>query len=157
MKRYIKRSTVALSLFVAFCSALFSFSPVGRGGDSFEIFLNGKLVMKQFLYDVKEVKSFQLPQASDNDNLDIYYSHCGTVGKNRSITIKDAQGKILKEWHFADATGSRSAMSFKMKEILSLQSAKNGNKLTLVYASKEIPGGRMLAYITKGSEKVTAP
>jgi len=77
------------SLLILVCATLFSFSPK-RGGDSFEIVLNGKRVLQQFVYASKGVQTIQLAPTSDNDKLDIYYSHCGQVGKDRYITIKNA-------------------------------------------------------------------
>ena len=87
---------------------LFSFSP--KGGESFEIYLNGKLVIQQAVYVDKSVKSLQLTSTSVNDKLDIYYNHCGQTGKSRIVSIKDEKGNILKTWKFADASG-RSAMT----------------------------------------------
>ena len=109
------------SLLVLFCSVLFSFSPK-TGGDSFEIWLNGKRVLQQYVYIAKGVQTLELTSTSDNDKLDIYYSHCGQIGKARYITIKDEKERPLKVWKFADASGKNDAMSFKLKDILSLRS-----------------------------------
>lgn len=155
MKQNNSRSLVTSSLLIALCATIFSFSTAKNGGDSFEIYLNGKLVLQQALYNNKEVKSLQLTQSSENDKVDIYYSHCGQTGKNRTITIKDGQNRLLKEWHFADATG-KNAMSFKLKDILSLQN-KNDNRLNLYYSSKELPDGRLLASINAVKGQVTKP
>ena len=91
---------VAKSLLILICATLFSFSSK-RGGDSFEIVLNGKRVLQQFVYASKGVQTIQLTQTSDNDKLDIYYNHCGQVGKNRYITIKNDKDQPIKVWKFA--------------------------------------------------------
>jgi len=144
MKSYSKR-IFTWSLLVMLCATLFSFS-AKRGGDSFEIVLNGKRVLQQFVYVSKGVQTIQLTPTSDNDKLDIYYNHCGQVGKNRYITIKDDKDQPLKVWKIADAVDKNGAMSFKLKDILSLRKNKT-DKLNLFYSSSELPSGRTLATI----------
>ena len=136
---------VAKSLLILICAALFSFSSK-KGGDSFEIVLNGKRVLQQFVYASKGVQTIQLTATSDNDKLDIYYNHCGQVGKNRYITIKNEKDQPIKVWKFADAVDKNGAMSFKLKDILSLRKNKT-DKLNLFYSSSELPAGRTLATI----------
>ena len=136
---------VAKSLLILVCAMLFSFSSK-KGGDSFEIMLNGKRVLQQFVYASKGVQTIQLTATSDNDKLDIYYSHCGQIGKNRYITIKNEKDQPIKVWKFADVIDKNEAMSFKLKDILSLRKNKT-DKLNLFYNSSELPAGRTLATI----------
>jgi hypothetical protein len=131
---------------VALCAILFSFTEK-LGGDSYTIYLNDRLLLKEYVHDIKNVKSISLSESSANDVLKINYSHCGKIGVARNISIKDAQNKILKTWTFQDVEGNAlPTMSFKVKEIVALQKNK-GTKLNLVYSSKELPGGRLLAAI----------
>jgi len=129
---------------VAVATTLSSFS-AKKGGEGFEIFLNSKLVLQQFGNQMNNVKSIELDKRFLNDQLVIKYHHCGQVGKDRSITIKDAQNKVLKEWKYANTStaslASDAAMSCKVKDILSLQTGK----LNLYYSSAELPKGRLLA------------
>jgi hypothetical protein len=145
-----RRLIAIKSLLILCCAALFSFTSK-FGADSFEIWLNGKRVLQQYVHVAKGVQTLQLTQASDNDKLDIYYSHCGQTGKNRYITIKDEKDRPLKAWKFADANGSNKAMSFKLKDILSLKKNKD-SKLNVFYSSQELPDGRLLAIIGAGNE-----
>jgi hypothetical protein len=138
------------SLLILFSAALFSFS-VKKGGDSFEVWLNGKRVLQQYVHVAKGVQTLHLTQTSDNDKLDIYYSHCGQTGKSRYITIKDEKNRPLKVWKFNDATGNNVAMSFKLKDLLSLKKNKT-DKLNLFYSSSQLPDGRLLATIDSGNE-----
>ncbi len=133
------------SLLIMACASLFSFSPK-RGGDSFEIVLNGKRVLQQFVYASKGVQTIQLTPTSDNDKLDIYYKHCGQIGKNRYVTVKDEKDQPIKVWKVPDAADNTGAMSFKLKDILSLRKNKT-DKLNLFYSSSELPTGRTLATI----------
>jgi hypothetical protein len=144
MKRHSK-IILAKSLLIMVCASLFSFS-AKRGGDSFEIVLNGKRVLQQFVYASKGVQTIQLAPTSNNDKLDIYYNHCGQVGKNRYIMVKDEKDQPVKVWKVADAVDKNGAMSFKLKDILSLRKNKT-DKLNLFYSSSELPLGRTLATI----------
>ena len=144
MKSYSKLIAVK-SLVILLCATLLSFSST-TGGDSFEIVLNGKRVLQQFVYASKGVQTIQLTSTSDNDKLDIYYNHCGQVGKNRYITIKNEKDQPIKVWKFTDAVDKNGAMSFKLKDILSLRKNKT-DKLNLFYSSSELPSGRTLATI----------
>ena len=140
MKSIINKS-MAL---VAICSALLSFSSK-PGGEGFEIFLNNKLLLQRFGSDVNTVKSIQLEPGSTNDQLIIKYYHCGKAGKNRYVTIKDEQDKVLKQFHYTDAATPVTAISVPVKDIMNL---KKGNVvLKLYYSSAELPNGRMLASI----------
>ena len=106
MKKY-----AALCLMLVFCTALFSFSNK-RGGDVFEIYLNGKQVHQQFVHIDKSVKTIYLASLSDNDKIDVYYSHCGYAGKARVITIRNEKNEVIKKMEFGDGEGKRSPMSF---------------------------------------------
>jgi len=141
-------ATASLLLFLSF--TLFSFSN-HRGGEGFEIFLNSKLVLQQFGSQLNNVKSIQLDQNSSNDELTIKYHHCGQVGKNRSITIKDGQNKTLKEWHFADGSKTGAAMICKVKDIIGLKKGNGTITLNLYYSSSELPKGRQLASLVVAS------
>lgn len=154
--KLINRHRIAVKTLalLAVCAALFSFS-IYRGGDSFSIFLNNKLVFEQHVAMKEGVKSFELSKANYNDQLSIYYSHCGKPGKGRSIAIRDENNRTLKEWHFGDATNTKSSMSCKVGEILDLQKNKEG-KLQLYYSSKELPKGHLLAAIVVGDKGKTA-
>ena len=144
------KSMAVKTLLIAGCLALFSFSP-RPGGDSFEIWLNGKMLLQQFVHVSKGVQTLQLNHSSDNDRLDVYYRHCGQIGKSRYVTIQDESGRALKVLKFADAIGKNAAMSFKVKDILRLKKNKS-SKLSLFYSSNELPDGRLLATIVSENE-----
>ena len=117
---------VSKSLLILVCATLFSFSSK-RGGDSFEIVLNGKRVLQQFVYASKSVQTIQLVQSSDNDKLDIYYSHCGQVGKNRYVTIKNEKDQPIKVWKFEDAADKDGAMMRPNPSLMAVRIEVNGN------------------------------
>jgi hypothetical protein len=138
----------------AVCAALFSFN-TPFGGEGFEIYLNNKLVVQHYGTPTKAVKNLQLDESSYNDQLTIKYHHCGRVGKNRIVTLKDEKNNVLKQWNFANANDATNAMTCKVKDIIDLQK-KNGSKtINLFYSSSELPEGRLLAALTSGNNKLT--
>ena len=68
------RLVAAKSLLVLICISLFSFTSK-FGGDSFEVWLNGKRILQQYVHVSKGVQTLHLADASVNDRLDIYYNH----------------------------------------------------------------------------------
>ena len=146
MKAGIKKA--AILLMMAF--TLFSFSTL-PGGEGFEVYLNNKIIMQRFGNQLNSPQSIQLSDAAANDEITIKYHHCGRVGKNRVLTVKDSQDKVLKEIRFADVNVPVSGMSCKVKDIISLKKGNN-NILKLYYSSSELPNGRLLASIITGSK-----
>jgi hypothetical protein len=111
-----------------------------KGGDYYKVLLNDKLVAEQYLAKPIALKQLSLTASNNNDRLTVYYSHCGQPGKNRSVLLKNENGKILKEWKFNDSKSQE--MQLPVSEVL-----KASSKLNLVsvyYSSREIPAGRML-------------
>lgn len=152
MKKMLQRSFVVTGLMIVFSSVLFSFT-TSPGGDSFTIYLNNKLILQQYVHADKSVKTLSLSDANPNDELRVNYSHCGTVGKKRVLTIKNQQNKILKQFSFADGNNS---MVCKVKDIPGL--TKNSGELSLVYSSAEMPAGHVLAsLVMEKGNKTTLP
>ena len=140
--KLIKNSMILASLLML--GTLSSFKPV-PGGDSFQIYLNGKLVLDKALYKNKDVQSLEFVQASSSDKVEVYYSHCGKTGTARSITIKDDGQKTLKTWSYAD--GGKN-MSLQLQDLRNLQTSYKESHIGLFYSSKELPSGQQLAEIS---------
>jgi hypothetical protein len=75
------------------------------------------------------------------------------VGKNRIVTVKDGQDKILKQWSYRDNESALSEMLCSAQDIITLKKAGN-NVFKIYYSSSELPGGRMLASVTIGNGDV---
>ena len=142
-------------MLVAIGATLLSFSPK-PGGEGFEISLNNKVVIQRYGSDINAANKLQLNPGATNGQLVIKYHHCGRVGKNRIVTIKDGQNNVLKEFRYADVATPVAAMSLPVKDILSLKKG-NANILKLYYTSSELPNGRMLASIVIGPGVVSQP
>ncbi|HAO47237.1 MAG TPA: hypothetical protein PLZ45_03190 [Ferruginibacter sp.] len=139
-------------MLVAVAAALVSFSP-RFGGEGFEILLNGKVLLQQFGKDMNTVKKLNLNQVSANDRITIRYHHCGHIGKNRVVTVKDGNDKILKQWRYKDNESALSEMLCSTQDIITLKKAGT-SVFRIYYSSSELPNGRMLASISVGESEV---
>jgi hypothetical protein len=121
-----------------------------RGGvDTYAIYLNDKLLVRQSLADPIDLKSLPLTAANINDKLVIHYMQCNApskVGKNRVITIRDADGRVVKEWRFKDADDSGSSMIIPVKDVLQLQQQAHGT-LSFFYSADGLPKTQKLASV----------
>jgi hypothetical protein len=143
--RFVRTCMIAS---VCFSSLVMMSSTSAPGGDSFNIYLNDKLLVEQFVLRKEAPKIISFASASGNDVIKVYYSHCGKVGTARTLLIKDAQGKTLKSWSFENSQDNeKNNMSIKVSEVLRVQTSTGSDKLKLVYLSQELPEGLLLAYI----------
>ncbi len=95
------------------------------------------------------VQNLQLDKVSATDRLIIKYSHCGDIGINRVLTIKDGQNKVLKEFRYKDAGYTVKidyGISCPLKVLLNLKK-KTTNTFKLYYSSSQLPEGRLLTHI----------
>jgi len=117
------------------------------GLDGYEIYLNNKLILKQYVNQPVNLRVLQLDKANESDELRIKYTHCQKTGPGtgRSITLKDEKGNTLKKWAFADA--SDFSMTVPVKELLQLEKKNVHHELSLYYTSQERPNGEMLAML----------
>jgi hypothetical protein len=125
------------------------------GGDTYRVYVNNKLVLEQFVHMQKSIPAIRLDLRSPNDEIRVYYTHCGQVGHARNLTLKDNNNKVLKQWKFADVSSSDGPMSCKAADIMGLSKA-NG-RLGLYYSAKEAPGGKLLAVVSVGRDDEARP
>lgn len=126
----------------------FSFS-TKFGLDSFEIYLNNKMMLQQTVNQPVNLRVLQLSDANESDELKIIYRHCTKkgAGTNRTITLKDEKGILVKKWEFANTAGSDLSMHIAVKELSAFEKASNGKELSLYYTAQELPAGAMLSTI----------
>ena len=154
MKKLSKKLQLLGLLALTLSVALLSFTSP-KGGEGFEIYLNNKLITQQYGKDVNTVKMIAIDESQADVQLTVKYWHCGQEGKNRILTVKDVNNKLLKQWRFADAGKNNSSMCCGAKEILSLKT-KNTGTLNLYYSSSQLPNGRLLATIALTNQKSIA-
>ena len=140
MKQQLHRRLITLASFAILSLSFFAFRP---GGDIYEIYLNKQLLMKQYSTQPLAIKSLHLTKANAADQLIVFYSHCGTIGKGRKLSLRNEQGKVMKEWQFADASGKDGGMSIPVKELLQVEAQTNA-ALSLFYSSDLTPKGKAL-------------
>ncbi len=147
MQTITRRIMAAGILLFALCSFISPF-----GGDSYEITIGNRQVLKHYVHDSKKIPTITLTKENLGEKLGVSYSHCGITGSKRMITIR-TEGGSEKTWKFTDATnaaylvGGSASMKVGVNDVMELKS-KNGNKkMKLYYYSKELPEGRMLVVI----------
>lgn len=139
----MKQTFSKLLAFLMLCLTLSGFKP-DKGLDTYEIFLNKKLILKQAVNAPLSLKKLQLSHANSNDQLRIFYAHCmngGNAGTGRSIAIEDATGNVLKKWAFKDI---EKAMEIPVKELLQVEKQHADKILSLHYVSQELAERNML-------------
>lgn len=158
MQHFKFQSKLVKSFLMAiFCLTTFNQASMAVGGDSYQIYLNKKLVLTQHVGNLSEgIMTLQLDKSNYNDQLVIVYSHCGVTGKGRNIVVKNDQNQVLKEWKYADVEGSDASMIIPVKDILELKKNNAGSNLSLYYSASELlPKGRMLTSIKIGDKSTT--
>src|SRR4249919_3617015 len=143
-------------LLLVLTTSLFAFTS-NYGGDSYQIYLNKKLVLKEYVSMAHAIQSFSLDKNTYDQQVDVYYSHCGRVGTNREIIIKDENNKLVKELHFADYKENNSGMSFKVSDFMNWDKRNGTDQLNIYYSSKELSTARLLATINLATENRTQP
>lgn len=143
-----------LLAFATLFSLLSGFTP-NLGLDSFEVYLNDKLVLQQYVNQPESQRQLELEGALPEDQLQITYRHCTTKGSgsDRVIQLKDQKGEVLKAWHFDNDPASNTVMSLSVGGLLKLAKAYPDARLRLYYTAKELPEGMLLAALQFGPEQ----
>jgi hypothetical protein len=139
------RALMLLFTFIAFHFISSGFT-TKFGLDSYEIYLNNKLVTKQYVNQPLNLRVLRLDQAKENDLLQVAYTHCINkgVGTGRSITLKNEQGDTLHQWTFAE---SELKMTLAVKDLLQQQKRNANHELGLYYSANELPKGEMISMV----------
>jgi hypothetical protein len=144
MKTILKSAAGLALIFVMVAATAFTGKP---GGDSYSIYLNDKMLVQHFVYMKKSLPHVAFNQASPEDKVVVFYSHCGRTGTARVISVRDKSNNVLKNFKFPDAVEKAEGMRFSLRDLNALQKAPKEN-LSLYYFSKEIPEGKMLATVS---------
>lgn len=140
-------------VFAVMITALYSFvSPTG--GEGFQIYVDNKLVLEKFHHDMKKPTNLKLNPASANSRLEVKFYHCGLAGKSRSLSLKDAGQKLLKQWDFTNEEGKNFAVTIPVKELINFQQKAGDATLYLYYSSKEAADGRLLTGLVRAERNV---
>jgi hypothetical protein len=148
----MKRETFKPAFVKAFMLAVIScmlFTVTAKAGvDSYSIYLNKQLLFTQSMNKPFTLQSLQLDKAKPGDQVIIYYTQCNApnkIGTGRSIVVKDAEGRKIKEWKFEDVKGSNNAMVIPVRELLALQKQKGASSLALFYNAERLEREQKLA------------
>jgi hypothetical protein len=140
---------------ITFCFIAFGFTG-NLGLDTYELYLNDKLLLKHAVNQPLNLRTLQLDKASADNQLRIIYTHCMVkgAGTDRSIAIKNEKGVMLKKWEFPNATGSNLSMTIPVKELLKIEKANADHDLRIYYSARELPKGEMLALIQTAQKSI---
>jgi hypothetical protein len=138
------KKPLLLLVVIGLVTMLSSFAP-RFGGEGYQIFVNSKLVLERFGKDMDVIQTLKLDQYAAGSQLTVRYYHCGKIGKGRTITLKDDNMHVLKQWKYNDVNEPVAGMHCNVKDIMSLETG--ARNLKLYYASSELPEGRLLASI----------
>lgn len=133
---FLKKAIKSILLVAAWMVGINFSSKAGL--DSYQIYLNDKLILQQSVRDPLNISALPITKANINDKLVIYYSQCNApnkIGKGRSLVIRDAARNLVKEWKFEDAEGS-SRMEIPVKELLALENKYANSTLTIFYKAQ---------------------
>jgi hypothetical protein len=127
---------------IGLLAILISFAAVSAkaGGDGYEIYLNNKLILKQYQGQNLSLTSLVLSESNVNDKIVICYTRCNVPdksGKSRSITLKDNNGNVLKVWTFNNLAEDKGSMSIPVREILELQKKSGEKPISIFYAAQD--------------------
>jgi hypothetical protein len=149
MKKLILRSFLLLA-----SAAFLSFGP-HPGGEGFEVYVNGKLMVQRFGQEMNKPHTIRFETGTGNEMISIRYYHCGKTGKNRALTVKDSQENIVKTIRFADENNTAAEMTCRVSDLIHFPQSASG-ALRLYYSSSEIPDGRLLLSMVNQTTAVTA-
>lgn len=122
------------------------------GGNSFEAYLDQELILNEHLWGSRKMSTITLDKNSTS-TLSIHFNQCGVTGTHRSLSIRDEQNKVLKQWRFQDVDPSvKDPMPVPVQEIAKVVL---GKKTGLYYESKEESTAIKLASI-QWVDKTTA-
>jgi hypothetical protein len=154
MKKIFLKPVIAV-FFSAIVLVLLSSFSRPAGGECFEIYLDGKMIVQRCGKAMDEVQTISLPAGITTGALIVKYSHCGQTGKSRVLTLKSSEGKVVKEWKYANEKGYAAPMKCGVKEIMSVK-INGSNSLKLYYTSAELPEGKLLAIIRSANQSKTS-
>jgi hypothetical protein len=146
-KTTLKRAFVKAFMLTIISSMVFAVTAYA-GLDSYSIYINKKLLFTQSVIKPLTLQSLQLDKANPTDELVIHYNQCNApnkIGSGRSIVVKDAEGKKIKEWKFEDAKGANPGMVIPVKELIALQKKQGASSLVLFYNAEKLEREQKLA------------
>lgn len=157
MKYSIFKNAFSKSLLlVVFSSVFFAFT-AKAGLDYYSIYIGKKLAFTRSVNQPLSLENLPISQADLDEQLVIQYYQCNTpdkTGKNRSISLKDKNGKVIKEWKFADASSGNTAMSIPLKELEQAAKSSKDQSLSLYYAATGKSKEEQIAFVSGGSKAI---
>lgn len=138
--------------------SVIAFAGTAKAGlDYYSIYIGKKLAFTRAVNKPLSLENLPISQADMDEQLVIQYYQCNTpdkTGKNRSISLRDKNGKVIQEWKFADAKDGNTQMSIPVKELVQVAKSSKDQSLSLYYSANGKAADEQLAFISGGSKAV---
>lgn len=157
MKYSLFKNAFSRSLLLVVLSSIVFTSTAKAGLDYYSIYIGKKLAFTRSVNQPLGLENLPISQADLNEELVIQYYQCNTpdkTGKNRSIILRDKNGKVIKEWKFADAKDGNTRMAIPLKELEQVAKNSKDQSLSLYYSANGKAADEQLAFISGGSKAV---
>lgn len=141
------RKVMKTLLLIVFSAASIFVVAAKYGVDSYSIYLNEKLLLQNALDKPLSLTSLKLTEANAADYLLVRYRECHAPAsgpKGRAISLRNDQGKIVKEWKFKNDGENNGAMKIPVREVLDAQK-QSTETLVMFYSSDGLGRGQQLA------------
>lgn len=120
-----------------------------RGGYGYTLHVNNKLAGQYYLTDKHETPTLRLTQQDLTGKLTVYFNECGEIGQSRSLSIRDSNQKILKEWTFANSTTQHDPMDIAWRDVIALERTS----AAVYYTSARVNKPQLLVYLVLPDKK----
>ena len=135
-----------------------AFAGTAKAGlDYYSIYIGKKVVYTRYLNKPLSLENLPITKADMNEQLVIQYYQCNMpdkIGRNRTISLRDNTGKVIKEWKFADAKDGNSQMAIPIKELMQYVQSSKSKSLSLYYAANGKSKDEQLAFVAAESKEV---
>ncbi len=152
----LKNSFSKSLLLIAFSFVAFA-GTATAGLGYYHISIGKKAVYTRHLNKPLSLENLPISKADMNEQLVIQYFQCNTAdktGKNRSISLRDNTGKVIKEWKFADAKNDNAEMTIPVKELMQYVQSSKSKSLSLYYAANGKTEDEQLAFVSGPAKSV---
>jgi hypothetical protein len=155
MKQF-KNSFSKSLLLIVFPFFTFTGSAIA-GLDYYHIAIGKKVVYTRYVNKPLSLENLPITSADMNEQLVIQYFQCNVpdkTGKNRSISLRDNTGKVIKKWEFADAKDGNAQMTIPVKELMQYVESSKSKSISLYYAATGKTEDEQLAFVGGASKAV---
>lgn len=114
------------------------------GGYSYTLHLNNRLVSEQYITPTFETPTLTLSDQDKKGTLTVYFNECGQIGRQRKLSVRVSDQKVLKEWSFANSSSQHDPLQLTLKD---LSAYAHSGTMAIYYSSERVSKPQVLAYV----------